>query len=136
MISAMETLTLQRPFRLWRYGVSHSELLMHGHAGAGCDEHVNVLFVDVRAVKLRTLYDPLILQPADEQTRLGLLDFAQVPQRFHAQFLSLALPAPDAEPGFIVCASATVLATASTDRAEVYGWNRDRSRVLHRLSPS
>ncbi|WP_121432990.1 hypothetical protein [Actinomadura pelletieri] len=132
----METLTLQRPFSPWRYGVGHSELLMHSHAGTGSDEHINVLFVDVRAVKLRTSYNPLILQAADEQVRLGLLDFAQVPQRFHAQFLSLVLPTPDAEPGFIVCARASILATASTDRAEVYGWNRDHSRVLHRLSPS
>ncbi|SEG91768.1 hypothetical protein SAMN04489712_13045 [Thermomonospora echinospora] len=133
MISAMEVLTLQRRFRPWRYGVSHSELLMHGHADANGDEHINVLFEDVRAVKLRTFYDPLVLQPADEQTRLSILDFAQVPARFHARFLCLTLPTPDAEPGFIACARATVLST-STDRAGIYDWT-DRSRVLHDLRP-
>jgi hypothetical protein len=129
---AMEPTTLHRRFRPWSYGVGHSQLLLHAQADRSHDEHINVLFEDVRAVKLRSSYHPLILQPANQDTRVGILTFAQVPARYQARFLCLTLPAPDAEPGFIACARATVLATNATDPADAYTWN-EYSRVLHVL---
>lgn len=131
----MDTLTLERRFRPWRYGIGHSQLLMHSQANASSDEYINVLFEDVRAVKLRSSYEPLILQQADERTRPGLLGFAQVPPRLHPRFLCMTLPTEDAEPGFIVCARATVLSTTSTDSADLYAWT-DQSQVLHTLRPT
>ncbi|MFI7492214.1 hypothetical protein ACIBXA_27930 [Micromonospora echinaurantiaca] len=54
----MGPLTLHRRFRPWRYSISHSTLLLHAHADSGYDQHLNVLFEDVRAVKLRPFYEP------------------------------------------------------------------------------
>jgi len=128
----VEPITLHRRFRLWRYGVGHSQLLLQAHADGSHDEHLNVLFEDVRAVKLRSSYHPLILQPADRDTRASILTFAQIPPRHQARYLCLTLPTANAEPGFIACARATVLATKATDPADPYTWN-ERSHVLHSI---
>ena len=128
----MEPITLNRRFRVWRYGVGHSQLLLHAHADSSHDEHLNVLFEDVRAVKLRASYQPLILQPADQNTHADILTFAQIPARHQARYLCLTLPTADTEPGFIACARATILTTKATDPADPYTWN-EHSRVLHSL---
>ncbi|MFI7219224.1 hypothetical protein [Micromonospora maritima] len=128
----MEPITLDRRFRPWRYGVGHSQLLLHAHADSNHDEHINVFFDDVRAVKLRSSYHPLILQPANQDTRASSLAFAQVPPRHQARFLCLTLPTADAGPGFIVCARATVLATNASGSGDAYTWN-EHSRLLYVL---
>jgi hypothetical protein len=48
-----------------------------GRAGSADLEYLNVLFEDVRAVKLRASYRPLILQPADDSTRVDILASCQ-----------------------------------------------------------
>jgi hypothetical protein len=131
---AMHPVSLERRFRWWRYGVSHSQLLLFAHAGHDHDEHLSVLFEDVRAVKLQSSYQPLILQPADDDTRAGILSFAQVPARHHqARFLCLALPTSETEPGFVACARATILANPVSVDSRPGTWN-EHSRVLHVLT--
>jgi hypothetical protein len=103
-------IVLDRWFRVWRYGIGHSQLVFHARAGSGDPEHVNVLFEDVRAVKLRSAYRPLVLQPVDEPTRAQLLGFAGLPARHQARMLCLGLSDQGAESGFVVCGKATVLA--------------------------
>ncbi|MET7804168.1 hypothetical protein [Micromonospora chersina] len=128
----MEPLTLRRRFRPWRYGISHSTLLLHAHADSSHNEHLNVIFEDVRAVKLCPSYNPLILQSAEDDTRANILAFAQVPEHHQARYLCLALPTADTEPGFIACARVTVLANTATDSGDAYTWN-EYSRLLHQL---
>ncbi|MGK5444585.1 hypothetical protein ACSNN7_22555 [Micromonospora sp. URMC 105] len=127
----MEPITLDRRFRPWRYGVGHSQLLLHAHADSSHDEHINVIFEDVRAVKLRSSYHPLTLQPAEQDARASILAFAQVSARHQARFLCLTLPTPDAEHGFVACARATVL-TTNASGPDAYTWN-ERSRLLYVL---
>jgi hypothetical protein len=132
-----EPIVLQRRFRLWLYTVGDSEMLLHGRADAKGEEHLNVLFEDVDAVKLRLSYRPLVLQRADDDTRADILSFAGVPARFQAERLCLILPIPDTEPGFIVCGRATVLAHPDDG---TYGLHRlalkrtEHTRVLHSLT--
>ncbi|GAA1893851.1 hypothetical protein GCM10009687_74140 [Asanoa iriomotensis] len=138
----MESVALDRSFRLWSYGIGHSQLLLHARAEGNHDEHLNVLFEGVVAVKVRASCQPLVLQRADHDTRASVLAFAQVPARIQAQILCLALPSPSpspsppqAEAGFVACARATVLANANSDDMTADRWN-ENSRVLHVLTAS
>lgn len=127
----MESIVLDRNFRVWRYGVGHSQLLLHAPAGDDEREHLNVLFEDVRAVKLRSSYRPLILRPADGQIRNEMLAFADIPARHRHTYLSLILPSPPSGCGFILCARATVLAVPKIDQpAPTDSWPSD-AKVIH-----
>ncbi|MEV4624975.1 hypothetical protein AB0J90_01610 [Micromonospora sp. NPDC049523] len=128
----MEPITLHRWFRPWSYGIGHSQLVLHADADSSDNEHIDVLFEDVRAVKLGGSYRPLILEPADPDTRAGVLAFAQIPVRHQARYLCLTLPKPDAEPGFILCARATVLAS-ETSNPRHHPVRNEQARVLHLL---
>ena len=126
----VDPIVLDRRFRVWRYGVSHSQLLLHAHAGTAHLEHLNLLFEDVRAVKLRASYQPLILALADNPTRDGILIFAEIPERHRHRYLSLTL-ANEPEAGFVLCARATVLAVDKTnDQSPNHPWP-EGARVLH-----
>jgi hypothetical protein len=129
----MDPIVLHHRFRVWRYGVGHSQLLLHARAGASDPEHVDVVFEGVRAVKLRSSYQPLILQPADETTRAQILTFADVPARHRTRMLCLTLPTPDDEPGFVVCARATVVALAKADNEVPPAYSHEHSRPIHVL---
>ena len=126
----MEPIELDRRFQWWRYGAGHSQLLLHAHADDTHEEHLNVLFEGVCAVKLRRSYRPLILQLADDETRAGILAFAEIPVRHQDKLLCLALSSPRAEAGFVACSRVTVLANAAGDDKVADRWT-DHSRVLH-----
>jgi hypothetical protein len=111
----VDSIVLDRYFRVWRYGVGHSRLLLHSRASDADSDHLNVLFEDVRAVKLHTSYQPLVLRPADDLARAEMLTFAGIPARHQHRYLSLTLPSPPGEAGFILCARATVLAVSTID---------------------
>jgi len=128
----VDPIVLDRRFRVWRYGVSHSQLLLHAHADTTHLEHLNVLFEDVRAVKLRSSYQPLILALAANPVRDDILAFADVPERHRLRYLTLTL-STEPEAGFVLCARATVLAVDKTnDQIPVRSWP-DGARVLHTL---
>jgi hypothetical protein len=130
----VDPIVFDRRFRVWGYGVGHSQLLLHASADAGDSEHLNVVFEDVRAVKLRRSYQPLILMAARDPVRNDILAFADVPERHQRRYLSLTLSTrPDA--GFVLCARATVLAVERTDdQTPVRSWP-DGARVIHTLRP-
>jgi hypothetical protein len=130
----VEPIVLDRRFRVWGYGVGHSQLLLHARADAADSEYLNVLFEDVRAVKLRSSYQPLILVPAGNPVRNDILAFADMPERHRHRYLSLTL-STQPEAGFVLCARTTVLAVDKTnDQAPVRPWP-DGARVIHTLSP-
>jgi hypothetical protein len=128
----MNPIVLDRRFRVWRYGVGHSQLLLHAHAEAADAEHLNVLFEDVRAVKLRSSYQPLILALAAHPVRDDILAFADIPERHRPRYLSLTLSARP-EAGFVLCARATVLAVDKAGaKTPIHPWP-DGARVVHTL---
>ncbi|GIE35774.1 hypothetical protein Ait01nite_088190 [Actinoplanes italicus] len=123
---------LDRQFRVWGYGVAHSRLLMHARADTADPEYLNVLFEDVRAVKLRSSYQPLILASASNPVRNDILAFAAIPERHRHRFLSLTL-STEPEARFVLCARATVLAVDTTkDHTPLRPWP-DGARVIHAL---
>jgi hypothetical protein len=128
----MDPIVLDRRFRVWGYGVGHSQLLLHARADAADSEYLNVLFEDVRAVKLRSSYRPLILAPAGDPIRNDILAFAEIPEQHRLRYLSLTLSAQP-EAGFVLCARATVLAMDRTnDHTPIHPWP-DGARVIHTL---
>jgi hypothetical protein len=52
-----------------------------------CSTGNSGLFEDVRAVKLRSSYQPLILGAAGNSVRNDILDFADMPQRHRHRYL-------------------------------------------------
>ncbi|MGY0231035.1 hypothetical protein [Longispora urticae] len=127
----MDPITLDRRFVPWQFGVGHSRLLLRSRARGGDAEQLSVLFTGVRAVKLRTSYEPLELRPADRADRELILDFAEIPDRLRSRYLCLTLPVENA--GFVICARATVLA-GDADRDPGDRWRSDEARVLHVLT--
>lgn len=127
----MDSIVLDRRFRVWRYGVGHSQLLLRSPIDGDGSDAVHVLFEGVRAVKLRTSYHPLALRRAAGEERERMLAFAEVPERHHSRMLCVTLPSEDE--GFIVCGRATVLAVARNDLSS--GWP-ENARVLHHLHPA
>jgi hypothetical protein len=134
MLGCVIPIVLDRRFRVWQYGVSHSELVFHARAGGADVEHINVLFEGVRAVKLRSSYRPLILHLADESARGPLLASAGIPARHQARMLCLALSGDDAESGFVVCARATVLAVPKEAVGERFTAWPEGARPIHCLA--
>jgi hypothetical protein len=113
----VQPVVLDGVFRLWVYGVGHSQLVLHAPPASGGDA-VSVLFEGVRAIKLRTSYPGLVIQPVDAPIWARLLDYAGVSEDWRPKTLCLTLPAE--EDGSVVCAKATALAgEQSQDRA---GW--------------
>lgn len=128
----VDPIVLDRQFRVWGYGVGHSQLLLHARADAAHVEYLNVLFGDVRAVKLRSSYQPLILMAVGNPIRNDILDFADMPPRHRHRYLSLTL-STEPEAGFVLCARATVLAVNKTnDHTPIRPWP-DGARVIHAI---
>jgi hypothetical protein len=128
----VDPIVLDRRFRVWHYGVGHSPLLLHARAEAADFEYLNVLFEDVRAVKLRSSYQPLILAPAGDPVRNDILAFADVPERHQHQYLSLTVSTRP-EAGFVLCARATVLAMDKANNHTPILPRPDGARVIHTL---
>lgn len=112
-------------FRVWRYGIGHSELVMRSNTDTRAvgwspgqpgepDEWVEVIFEGVRAVQVRTVgsYKPLRLSRVDEERRPALLQFARIPDRWHHRTLCLEVSDHQGEPGFVVCGRARVMAVS------------------------
>jgi hypothetical protein len=127
----VDLIALDRYFQVWRYGVGHSELLLHARAGEADLEHLDVVFEDVRAVKLRSSYRPLILRAADDITREHVLTFAGIPARHRHRYLSLTLPSPPGEEGFIVCGRTTVLTVPKAQAPGSLGFWPTGTRTVH-----
>ena len=129
----VELIELDRRFQWWRYGISHSHLVLHVHADDTHDEHLNVMFEGVCAVKLRRSYRPLILHLADDETRAGILAFAEISAHHHDKLLCLALSSPRAGGGSVACSRFTVLADAAGNDLVADRWT-EHSRVVHALT--
>ena len=57
----MQPIVLDRPFSLWTYGISLSQLVLRSRATESDDEQLTVHFFAVRAAEVRSRYRPLVL---------------------------------------------------------------------------
>lgn len=70
----MTDLSYERPFQIWSYVVSHRQLLLRSNKSPLQTSRVDVLFKNVKEVKLPTELDRLEIREAttDEIARLGV----------------------------------------------------------------
>jgi len=98
-----------RTFRLWRYGVGHSQLLLRSPGDGGRDT-LAVLFEAVEFMRLRRSYADLVLRLATEDEEFGFEETTPVP----IPRLRLALESPQGT-GLVVCSRVTARKVANPE---------------------
>lgn len=68
----------ERRFRLWRYGVGHSQLMLRS-PGDGGDETLSIQFEAVEFMKLRRSYADLVLRLPREDEKVGFVEIKSLP---------------------------------------------------------
>ena len=70
----MSDLSFDRPFQIWSYVVSHRQLLLRSNKDGSQTSRVDVLFKNVREIKLPTDLDRLEVREAtvEDLARLGI----------------------------------------------------------------
>jgi hypothetical protein len=113
MIDTVVEAMFERPFQLWRYSVSHGQLLFRSTAGDGRRTRVDVLFTNVSAMLVRASYDRLVIRSArpDEEVRIN--EATGEPAGPHARYYVI-----DGEPLSFVVAGAVASAEDEGGYAE------------------
>ena len=104
-----DSFTVDRRFRVWRYGVSHQTLVLRSTARFACDNTIDVWFDGVAASNLHHSFQPLTIRAAEAGERERMIEFAGAdlydPVGRPPLCLVLASDKPD---GYVVCAHARV----------------------------
>jgi hypothetical protein len=67
-----DEVNLQRPFQIWLYSVTHSQLLLRSNRSNEQTTRVDILFKDIAAMELPTVFDGLSAATASEAETFGL----------------------------------------------------------------
>ncbi|MDT0571897.1 hypothetical protein RM704_31345 [Streptomyces sp. DSM 3412] len=100
-------LRFKRPFLLWSYQASHRRLLLRAHPGNGVDGTVEIEFLNVLGMKLKSQYPELLISPALDTAGTGIDEFVDIPDRHRARFTAL-LVSDGSDDGFVICGSLRV----------------------------
>ncbi|MDX3129177.1 hypothetical protein PV367_05015 [Streptomyces europaeiscabiei] len=100
-------LHFERPFLLWSYEVSHRRLVLRARPGDGLDGTVEIEFVDVLGMKLKSQYPELLICPAPDTATTGIDEFVDIPDRHRSRYTTL-LVSDGSDDGFVVCGSLRV----------------------------
>jgi hypothetical protein len=100
-------LHFKRPFQLWSYQASHRRLVLRARPGGGLDRAVEIEFLDVLGMKLKSQYPELLVSPAPATTTTGIDEFVAIPARHQSKFTTL-LVSDGSDDGFVVCGSLRV----------------------------
>lgn len=98
-------------FRPWSYSISHRELILRSGDHHTPDDNVDLIFLDVLAMKLRARFQPLTISDGQDRAEIG--EFADIPERHDAGFLKLLL-SDGVHEGFVVCGALRMRPSAST----------------------
>jgi hypothetical protein len=98
--SAGFPILLDRRFRPWRYSVSHSELSLRSVDAGLNGEFIEVLFYSVLGMKLKTVYQPLVIALADNSEAGRILEFIEIKQEQAPKIQCISL---DAGGSFVAC---------------------------------
>src|SRR4051794_36121014 len=71
-------LVFERKFRPWRYGIGHSELSLRSVDRSPSGEVIEVNFHGVMGMKLKVVYQPLVLAKADRAASDEMLRFSEI----------------------------------------------------------
>ena len=102
--SAMLPLHFRRSFQLWSYEVSHRRLTLLSQA-AGGSESVEVEFLDVLGMKVKSSYAELVVKDAEDLAKID--DFVVIPERHKGRYQNLIV-SDGALDGFVVCGSVRI----------------------------
>jgi hypothetical protein len=100
-------LHFKRPFRLWAYEVSHRRLVLRSEGAVEAGATLEVEFLDVLGVKVRSNYRDLLISEAVDVSEID--QFADVPERHSSRYLRLVV-SDGVHKGFVVCGSFRVQA--------------------------
>ncbi|MDX3033132.1 hypothetical protein QBB33_07410 [Streptomyces scabiei] len=100
-------LRFRRPFQLWSYQVSHRRLVLRSHPGGGLDGTVEIEFLNVLGMKLKSHYSELLVSAAPDAATTRIDEFVDIPDRHKAKFNAL-LVSDGSDDGFVVCGSLRV----------------------------
>ncbi|MFD9112074.1 hypothetical protein [Streptomyces bottropensis] len=100
-------LHFKRPFQLWSYQASHRRLVLQARPGGGLDKAVEIEFLDVLGMKLKSQYSELLISTAPDTATTGIDEFVAIPDRHRSKFTTL-LVSDGSEDGFVVCGSLRV----------------------------
>ncbi len=103
-------LKFDRLVRPWSYSISHRELILRGGGPGTPDDNVDLVFLDVLAMKLRMRFQPLTI--SDGTDRADLKEFTDIPERYDGRFLRLLL-SDGVHEGFVVCGALRVRPSAA-----------------------
>lgn len=130
--------SVDRRFRLWRYGVSHQTLMLRSTARFVGDDTIDVWFDGVAASNLHHSFQPLTIRAAETGERERMIEFARAdlydPVGRPPLCLVLASAGPD---GYVVCAHARVeLRGPAVVSARDDDPTPDESRILWFAGPT
>lgn len=98
----------ERAFRVWRYGVGHSQLLLRAVPDGTDSACLDLLFEDVKAMQLVTHYESIEIRPAGEGEAQQILDFSGLASTWRGRYLAVFLRSRSGS-GFVLCGRITAL---------------------------
>ncbi|WP_240138103.1 hypothetical protein [Streptomyces sp. MUM 178J] len=97
-----------RRFRVWRYGVGHSQLLLRSAPDPSNPERLDLLFEGVEAIQLVTHYEALELHTLDEAENGHIFEMSGVPAHLRPERLVLGLRSRSGA-GYVQCLKVSAL---------------------------
>ncbi|MDQ0580705.1 hypothetical protein [Streptomyces rishiriensis] len=94
------TFRYERAFQLWSYGASHRQLVLRSGPGGGLEDAVEIEFLDVLGMKVKSRYRELLILPAPDAVQLD--EFVDVPERRRADYVKLLVTDGSGD-GFVIC---------------------------------
>ncbi|MFJ6630018.1 hypothetical protein ACIQMR_01250 [Streptomyces sp. NPDC091376] len=98
----------ERTFKVWRYGVGHSQLLLRADPEPSHPKRLDLLFEGVEAMQLVTRYGALELHMFDEAESGRILEMSGVPARWRSTRLVLGLRSRSGA-GYVQCQKVSAL---------------------------
>ncbi|MCZ7460525.1 hypothetical protein [Streptomyces sp. WMMC940] len=98
----------ERSFRVWRYGVGHSRLLLRAAPDSAHPLRLDLLFEGVDAVQLVTRYDGLELHAFDDAESGRVFELSGVPSRWRSRRLVIGLRSGSGA-GYVQCQKVSAL---------------------------
>ncbi|MEJ8656949.1 MULTISPECIES: hypothetical protein [Streptomyces] len=98
----------ERTFKVWRYGVGHSQLLLRAAPEPSQPQRLDLHFEGVEAMQLITRYEALELHTFDEAESERIFEASGVPSRWRPHRLVLGLRSRSGA-GYVQCAKVSAL---------------------------
>lgn len=98
-------LHFKRPFQLWSYQASHRQLVLRGRPEGGLDGAVEIEFLDVLGMKVKSQYRELRIAAAPDSAEID--EFVDIPERHRSRYVTLLVTDGSGD-GFVVCGALRV----------------------------